>query len=75
MTPRLLTLGEGETEELSIWREKLSILESVDLVPTRRISVLSLFNLRKFEVNQVFISVRQLVREEGGRVEFGLVER
>ena len=75
MTPRLLTLGEGETEELSIEREKLSALDNVDLVPMRRISVLSLFNFKKFEVNQDFISDRQLVREEGGSVEFGLVDR
>ena len=53
--------------ELSIVRE--------DLEPTRRISVLSLFNLRKFEVNQVFFSERQSVREEGGRMELDLVER
>ena len=75
MTPRLLTCGEGETEELSIEREKLSALDSVDLVPMRRISVLSLFNFKKFEVNQDFISDRQLVREEGGSAEFGLVDR
>ena len=33
MTPRLLTWGEGETEELSIVREKLSVLDKIDLVP------------------------------------------
>lgn len=38
------------------------------------ISVLSLFNLRKLGENQDFISRRQSVREEGGRVELGLVE-
>ena len=53
MTPRLFTWGEGETMELSIEREKLSTLSRVDLVPTKRISVLSLLSLRKFEVNQV----------------------
>ena len=40
-----------------------------------RTSVLLLFNLRKFRVNQFFISVTQLVREEGGRVDEGLVVR
>lgn len=75
MTPRLLTWGEGETMELSIEREKLSTLDRMDLEPTRRISVLSLFSLRKFEVNQVCNSERQSIREVGGRVELGLVER
>ena len=75
MTPRLLTWGEGETEELSIVREKLLVLDKVDLVPMRRTSVLLLFNLRKFWVNQVFISEMQSVREVGGRVDEGLVER
>ena len=41
MTSRLLTLGEGETDELSMEMEKSFILERVDLVPKRRISVLS----------------------------------
>ena len=50
-------------------------MDSVDLVPTRRISVLSLFNLRKLEVNQDLISVKQVMREEGGSAEFGLLER
>ena len=75
MTPRLLTRGEGETEELSMLREKLLILDKVDLVPMRRSSVLLLFNLRKLWVNQVFISVMQSVREVGGRVDEGLVVR
>lgn len=44
-------------------------------MPTRRSSVLSEFSLRKFEVNQEFISERQLEREGGGRDEFGLEER
>ena len=56
-------------------REKLSTLDSVDWVPIRRISVLSLFNFRRFEVNQDLISNKQAVREEGGSVEFGLLER
>ena len=56
-------------------REKVSIFESVDLVPIKSISDLSLFNLRKFEVNQYFISDRQEVREGGGSVELGLHER
>ena len=56
-------------------REKLLTLASVDLVPRRSISVLLLFNLRKFEVNQVFISERQSVREGGGSEELGLQER
>lgn len=41
----------------------------------RRISVLSLFNFRKSEKNQDFISDKQAVREEGGSVVFGLLER
>lgn len=38
---------------------KLSTLDSADLVPMRRISGLSLFNFRKFEMNQDFISDKQ----------------
>ena len=75
MTPRLFTWGEGETMELSNEREKLSTLSRDDLVPTKRISVLLLLSLRKFEVNQVCTSERQSVRDEGGRMELGLVER
>ena len=45
------------------------------MVPMRRTCDLSLFNCRKFEVNQVFISDKQLVREEGGSEEFGLLDR
>lgn len=56
-------------------RGKRSVLDSVDLVPIRRISVLSLFNFRKLEVNQDLISERQVMREEGGSEEFGLLER
>ena len=53
MTPKLFTCGEGETEELSMVREKVLTLARVDLVPRRRISVLLQFNLRKFEVNHM----------------------
>ena len=56
-------------------REKVLTFASVDLVPRRSISVLLQFSLRKFEVNQVFISERQSVREEGGSEELGLQER
>lgn len=74
MTPRLLTRVDGEME-LSKVREKLSVLDRVDLVPMRRTLVLLRFNLRKFWVNQVFISEMQSIREVGGRVDEGLVER
>ncbi len=60
-------------KELSMGIEKFSLF-NVDLVPIRS-SVLLLFNLRKFEVNQDFMSRRQLVREDGGSLELGLVER
>lgn len=46
----------------------------LDFVPMSRISVLSVFNLRRFIENQDFISSRQSEREEGWRVESGLVE-
>lgn len=59
------TWGEGETEELSIWREKLSTGGGV---------VLGL-SFRKFEAHQDLILERQEVKEEGGRLEFGLQER
>ena len=55
--------------------EKSFILERVELVPMRRSSVLSLFSLRKFWVNHVLISCRQLEREVGGRDMVGLVDR
>ena len=55
--------------------EKLSGFVWVDLVPMRRTSVLLLLSLRKLQVNQVFISEMQSVREVGGRVDEGLVER
>ena len=41
----------------------------------RRTSVVLLFNLRTFRVNQVFISEMQSVREVGGREDEGLVVR
>ena len=56
-------------------REKLLVLDKVDLVPMRRTSVLLLFNLRKFCVNQVFISEMHSVIEVGERVDEGLVEK
>ena len=49
-------------------RGNRSTLDSVDWVLIRRISVLSLFNFKKFEVNQDLISDKQAVREEGGSV-------
>ncbi len=55
--------------------EKLWSLFNVDLVPIRRSYVLLLFNLRKFEVNQDFVSTRQLLREDGGSLELGLVKK
>ena len=56
-------------------REKLLDFVKMDLVPMRRTSVLLLFNLRKLEENQDLISCKQSEREEGGRVEVGLVDR
>ena len=44
-------------------------------MPIRRNTVLSLFSLRKLEENQDLSLVKQSVREEGGRVELGLLER
>lgn len=44
-------------------------------VPMRRISVFSLFRLRKLNENQVFISSSQMKRELGATVEVGLEER
>ena len=56
-------------------REKLSAFERVDLVPMRRNPVLSLLSLRKMEENHDLSSMKQSVREKGGRVELGLLER
>jgi len=58
--------------KLSIVMEKLSAL---DFVLIRRNSAVSLFSLRKLEENQDFSSLIQRVREEGGRLELGLLER
>ena len=66
---------EEEKEEWSMVREELSTLARVDFVPMRRISVLSLLSLRKLAENQDLSSLRQSVREEGGRVELGLLDR
>lgn len=43
MKPRPWTCGEGSAEESAIWRDKLSVLEGVDLVLMRKTSVPSLF--------------------------------
>ena len=43
MTPRLLTWGDSGTVELSMDMEKGLCFARVDLVPTRRTLVLSLF--------------------------------
>ena len=80
MTPRLLTWVEGETDELSMAMEKSFILERLDLVLIRRISVLSQLSLRKSLENQDLISWRQSEREVGGgrggfggEVELGII--
>lgn len=75
MTPKLLTWGEGETEDPSIEKEILLALDRVDLVPIRRTSVLSLLSFKKLEVNQDLISDKHEVREGGGRVTDGFPER
>lgn len=75
VTPRLFTWGEGEMEEPSMVSEKLLAFDSVFLVPMRRTSVLLLFSLRKFCVNQIFISEMQSVREVGGIDDEGFVVR
>ena len=75
MTPRLLAWGEGETDEFSMEMEKSIILVRVDLLPIRRISVLSQLSLRTFWENQDLISWRQSEREVGGRVGVGLVDK
>ena len=74
MTPSLLTWGEGRTVELVMDTEKGLYCARVDLVPTRRTSVLSLFSLRKLSETHDLISSRQVDRAVGGRVEVGLEE-
>ena len=56
-------------------RENLSAFERVALIPITKNSVLSLFSLRKLKENQDLSSVKQSAKEEGGRVELGLLER
>ena len=55
-------------------RVKLGCLLRVDLEPMSTTSVLSLFSLRKFEVNHDLISCKHVQREEGGNVEEGSEE-
>lgn len=62
-------MGEPSMDMVKLW-----IFLRIDFLVTRRASVLLLLSLRKFEVNQVFISWRQVDREEGGSVELGLLE-
>ena len=59
---------------MSMDMEKRLCFARMDLVPTRRTSVLSLFSLRKLSENPDLISSRQLDRAVGGIVEEGLVE-
>lgn len=72
-------ISEGETKKSSILIFKLSVLYKVDLVPTRRNSVLSLLCLRKFAENHYLFSATQRVRTDGeegnlGRqIELGIV--
>lgn len=63
---RSLTEGEGLIEDLSIESGKVKILESVDLVLIRRISVLLLFILMKLWENQVLKILKRLGRREEG---------
>lgn len=56
-------------------REKLLVLDSVDLEPTRRSSGLLLLSLRKLEENHQLSSAKQKVREDGGSVESGLEDK
>lgn len=60
--------------EPSMSNEKLSTLARVHLVPTSNSSVLSLLSLRKLEESQSVNSAKQLVREEEGSGELGLLE-
>ena len=71
MTPRLFTWGDSGTVELSMDMEKGLCFARLDLVPTRRTLVLSLFSLRKLSENNDLISSGQLDRAVGGRVEVG----
>ncbi len=57
---------------LSISTEKQSDLVRVDLVPTRKTSVLLLLSFRKLTESQSLISAKQLVKEGGGKVTEGL---
>lgn len=61
--------------EFSKVMENLLIFFRVFLVPINSNSILLLFSLRKFVVNQDLISESQLIREESGSEEFGLLER
>ncbi len=75
MTPRLLTRVDEEIIVLSTESEKLLDFDKLDLIPTRRTSVSSVFSLRKLRENQNWISSKQPKREEERRVEFGLEDK
>lgn len=69
-----LNLKRGGDEGIINGNSKFWSLFIVDLEPIRS-SVLFPFNLREFEVNKGFILRRQLLREDGGSLELGLVKR
>lgn len=50
-------------------RGKLSVLDSVDLVPTKRTSVLSLLSFRKFNVNQTGTAYKDCYGKDESEVE------
>lgn len=73
VTPRLLTTDEVGTGQWSMRTVGGIDLESVDLEPTRRISLLLPFNLRLlFDIQEVMV-LRQSVSAAGGDVECGPV--
>lgn len=66
MTPRLRTSGDGEMKLPSTWRRKSPAFLCSALGATTKSSVLLLLSLSRLEVNQVFMSRRQLTRDWGG---------
>ena len=73
ITPRLRARGEGVTVEVSMVSEMGPVLLTVDLVPMRRSSVLSLLSLRELRVSHAFIVEMQVSSWARGGFWVGLV--
>lgn len=73
--PTFLTCLETDTGKRSVFTEEHFDLARLVFEPTRRISILLLLPLRRFDANRSLISAKRSVRIDGGEVEVGLEDR